>query len=161
VLTAAVDWSAIAAWVALALSVLNFAFAEFRRRRSATTADMSVRYETWLEPHAAGSPGPSTLSGFLRPGPAERERFVIHNRGPGGATNVDLHLLNPPDSGRDPMASSGMPLDYLGAAESHHIGLSFTLEGPAPPYEVELTWVDGRGSHSRRSSLNPQRIAGP
>lgn len=144
------DASALAAWVALVISVLNVCF--------------SVIGVWWR-----GKAGPAAQLDLLsfqnQSGWHEDERVVVTNQGPHVMKKVNVEVFDEDAkllTATDPNLKAlwpGMPFAYLYIGQSLYLKLN-TSQATQPARTAEITWKDGRWrQQSQRIGLSYNRVS--
>lgn len=146
-------WSALAAWVALVISVANLWY--------------SVVRVWWRERKASPSARLDLFDYHNKSGWHEEVRVVVTNHGPADMKKVEVQLFD--DDGTslelgDPSVSAlwpRMPLGWLHPEESLYLTLNRSL-GTRDPRAALIRWDDGRRSQqSRWVWLSYRRVTCP
>ncbi|GAA2639231.1 hypothetical protein GCM10010399_85800 [Dactylosporangium fulvum] len=144
-------WSALAAWVALAISLVNVWYSVVR---------------LWLKERKASPSADLELLHYVSAnGPTEEVRVVITNHGPATMRRVDVQVFDEDGQSLELADESvsalwpKMPIELLHVGQSLYLTLDMAL-GTRDPRAVLIRWQDGRRpGQSRWSALSYNRRA--
>lgn len=135
------DWSAIAAWIALGIGIVNLGYSVvgpwWRGRKASPAAQLDLL-------------NPTTQSGLR-----EEVRVVITNHGPAMMHDVSVQVFD--ENGMSLVATDAnisalwpsMPVQFLHPSQSLYLTLNLSLGTPTAR-QAQVTWHDKRRAEQQR-----------